>query len=290
MQQLIHHIEQQLSEHFNQHIEIKNARQIFGGDINQTFQLQTNIGLFFLKQHDDHLADMFEKEFAGLKLLDDTKTVRVPKPILHGNLESRIFLVTEFIQKNNTEKNFWKTFAEKLAALHRHSNDRFGFQADNYIGSLSQQNTFYNSWTGFYSTCRVMPVMQKAFEQNKCSSKDVRLAERLCDRLDAFFPKEHPSLIHGDLWSGNFMSDENGEPIIFDPAVYYGNREMDIAMSLLFGGFDKSFYDHYNEAFPLQPNWQERIPLCQLYPLLVHLVLFGGHYYDSVMRILRVYS
>ena len=103
-------------------------------------------------------------------------------------------------------------------------------------------------------------------------------------------PEEKPALIHGDLWSGNFMADKNGEPVIYDPAVYYGNREMDIAMSLLFGGFNKSFYDYYNEAFPMQPNWKERIQLCQLYPLLVHLILFDGNYYYSVMNIINFYS
>ena len=107
--------------------------------------------------------------------------------------------------------------------------------------------------------------------------------------FDILFPREDPALIHGDLWSGNFLSNEIGEPVIFDPAVYYGNREMDIAMSLLFGGFDKSFYFHYNEFFPLQPDWKERIRLCQLYPLLVHLILFGGHYYTSVISTIKAY-
>src|SRR6185436_3623723 len=101
---------------------------------------------------------------------------------------------------------------------------------------------------------------------------------------------EKPSLIHGDLWSGNFLCDEDGQPVTYDLAVYYGNREMDIAMSLLFGGFDKTFYDHYNGVFPLQPNWKERITLCQLYPLLVHLILFGGHYYYSVIDVIRKYT
>jgi fructosamine-3-kinase len=104
------------------------------------------------------------------------------------------------------------------------------------------------------------------------------------------FPAEKPSLIHGDLWSGNFISDENGTPVIYDPAVYYGSREMDIAMSLLFGGFDKRFYDYYNEVFPLQPNWKERVQLYQLYPVLVHLILFGGHYYNSAINIIRIYN
>jgi len=249
MRQLFLYISQRLSEHFNQPIEIRSTKQIFGGDINQTFQLQTNIGSFFLKLHDDCPADMFEKEFVGLKLLYNTKTVGVPEPILHGNFNNNIFLIIEFIQKKHPQKNFWKIFAEKLASLHKHSNKQFGLHTDNYIGSLPQQNTFCDSWAEFYAIRRIIPLMLKVFEQSRCTKEDVTRVEKLCNGFGELFPKEHPSLIHGDLWSGNFMSDENGEPVIFDPAVYYGNREMDIAMSLLFGGFDKTFYDYYGEDF-----------------------------------------
>jgi len=283
-------LSQQFSTHFNQTVQIQLYKQIFGGDINQTFQLETNIGFFFLKINDGILKDMFEKEFAGLDLLHQTKTIKIPQPILYGEFENKIFLVTEFIQKESPSKNFWQTFAEQLAALHKHSNERFGLDTTNYIGSLHQQNNFCNTWSEFYATQRILPLAQLAFNQNKFDKQDVSQIEKLCTRFNELFPEEKPSLIHGDLWSGNFMSDENGTPVIYDPAVYYGNREMDIAMSLLFGGFDKKFYDSYNEAFPLQPNWKERVELCQLYPLLVHLILFGGHYYNSVINIIRIYN
>jgi fructosamine-3-kinase len=290
MNQFFNFLSGKLSEHFNQNLMILEQQQVFGGDINQTFQLQTNIGTFFLKINDDSLKDMLEKEFSGLNLLHQTKTIKIPQAILYGEFENRIFLVTEFVQKGNPLKNFWQTFAQQLAALHKHSNEKFGLNTNNYIGSLHQQNNFFNTWAEFYATQRILPLAQLAFNQNKFDSKDLARAEKLCTRFDELFPKESPSLIHGDLWSGNFMSDENGMPVIYDPAVYYGNREMDIAMSLLFGGFDKSFYDHYNEAFPLQPNWKERVKLCQLYPLLVHLLLFGGHYYNNVMNIIEIYN
>ena len=141
MQQLIHYIGQQLSQHFNQHIEVKISRQVFGGDINQAFQLQTDTADFFLKVNDDRFANMFEKEFAGLSLLHETDTIRVPQPVLQGKFENKIFLVTEFIQKSNPSKNFWNTFAQQLALLHKHSNGKFGLHSDNYIGSLNQPNT-----------------------------------------------------------------------------------------------------------------------------------------------------
>jgi fructosamine-3-kinase len=289
MQALIHHISQKLSDHFQQQIEVKKLQQVFGGDINQTFQIQTNSGSFFLKLN-DVLKDMFEKEFDGLRLLYRTNTIRMPQPLLYGSFENTIFLITEFINKGYASKNFWKIFAKKLAALHKNSQTQFGLDTDNYIGSLPQQNTFCDNWPQFYGSCRIMPLMQKAFNQNKCSKEDVMLAEKLCNRFNNLFPSEPPALVHGDLWSGNYMSNENGDPVIYDPAVYYGNREMDIAMSLLFGGFDKTFYIHYNEVFPFQPDWKERTQLCQLYPLLVHLNLFGGHYYNAVMNIIHAYK
>jgi fructosamine-3-kinase len=290
MNELCHYIAQQLSAHINQSVQIQKRTQVFGGDINNTFHLQTNLGSFFLKLNNGSLKDMFQKEFQGLQWLHQTNTIHVPQPILYGNFESNIFLVTEFIQKRNSSKNFWQTFAQNLAALHRCSTDQFGLSTNNYIGSLHQQNDFCNTWSEFYESQRIMPLMQLALSQNKCSKEDLRLAEKLCKHLYNLFPEEKPAFIHGDLWSGNFMCDENGEPVIYDPAIYYGNREMDIAMSLLFGEFDKSFYEYYHEIFPLQPNWKERVHLCQLYPLLVHLILFGGSYYYRVIDILKAYS
>jgi fructosamine-3-kinase len=289
MNALINHITQLLSKHFGRPVQIINHQQVFGGDINQTFQLTTNTGAFFLKLNDGILKDMFQREFESLQLLHQTQTIQIPQPVLYGSFENNIFLLTEFIQKAKPSKNFWQTFAQQLAALHKHSNHQFGLSTDNYIGSLQQQNNFCKTWPEFYATQRIMPLMQLAFSQNKCSKQDVQLAEKLCSRFDDLFPEEKPALIHGDFWAGNFMSDDNGEPVIYDPAVYYGNREMDIAMSLLFGGFDKSFYTYYHEAFSLQPNWNERIKLCQLYPLLVHLILFGGHYYNNVMDTIKYY-
>jgi fructosamine-3-kinase len=309
MKLLIDHIAQQLSTHFNKSIQIKSHRQVFGGDINQTYHLQTNIGSFFLKLNDGRLNDMFEKEFTGLALLYQTKTIKIPEPVLYGSFPAtiipanlsaaakveissngkQIFLITEFIQPGSLPANFWEKFAYQLAAMHKHSHTQFGLSTPNYIGSLPQQNNFCGAWSEFYATQRIMPLIQLAFNQNKCSKEDIALAEKLCSRFTDLFPEEKPALVHGDFWSGNFMSNENGNPVIYDPAVYYGNREMDIAMSLLFGGFDKSFYEYYNAAFPLQPNWRERVQLCQLYPLLVHLILFGGHYYRSVMDIMKRY-
>ncbi len=194
----------------------------------------------------------------------------------------------EHIPKGQPASNFWQQFGHGLAAMHKNTNEIFGLNEDNYIGTIPQPNKPANSWAAFY-TQRIMHLMQMALVEKKCALNDVLLAEKLCAKFDALFPTEQPALLHGDLWSGNFMAGETGQPVIYDPAVYYGHREMDIAMTMLFGGFDKQFYTHYNEAYPLQPGWQQRVQLCQLYPLLVHLFLFGGHYYYSVMDIIKKY-
>lgn len=276
-----------LNDSFQKTIIITHAEQVYGGDINETFVLHTSERNYFLKVNNDNQHDMFEKEFNGLKALQTTNTICVPEPLLCGNSNGEIFLMMEYIEKGRPNAKFWQSFGQQLAALHGETQTQFGFNENNYIGSLPQENTLTDTWAEFYSTQRIMPLMQKAYNQNKCSKEDLLKAEKLCKRFTELFPQEPPSLLHGDLWSGNYMVNHKGEPVMYDPAVYYGHREMDIAMSLLFGGFDKSFYDYYNEAFPLKKNWKQRVPLCQLYPLLVHLILFSGHYYYSVMDVIN---
>lgn len=276
-----------LNSRLQKTIAIKHAEQVYGGDINETFVLHTLEENYFLKINSDTQYDMFEKEFNGLKALQTTNTICVPEPLLCGKSYGKIFLMMKYIEKGKSTASFWQRFAERLAALHKQTQTQFGFNENNYIGSLLQENTLTDTWAKFYSTQRIMPLMKKAYNQNKCTKEDILKAEKLCARFTELFPQEPPALLHGDLWSGNYMVNQKGDSVIYDPAVYYGHREMDIAMSLLFGGFDKSFYDYYNEAFPLEKNWKQRVPLCQLYPLLVHLILFGGHYYYSVMDVIN---
>lgn len=290
MSGIFDHIARLLSQHLGLPLQINSHRQVFGGNINHTYCLYTSAGTFFLKLNANSFPCMFQKEFEGLQLLHQTLSIKIPLPVVYGSFDDSTFLITEFIEEGGASKNFWQTFANQLASLHRYSNSRFGLSSANYIGMLAQQNNYCDSWQEFYTTQRLQPLMQLAFNQNKCSEEDLIAAEKLCDRLYNLLPEAIPALVHGDLWSGNFMCDRNGSPVIYDPAVYYGNREMDIAMSLLFGGFDKSFYDFYNEAFPLQPGWKSRVPLHNLYPLLVHLILFGGGYYHKVINIIKAYS
>jgi fructosamine-3-kinase len=149
-----------------------------------------------------------------------------------------------------------------------------------------QDNTPHPLWSPFYTQCRIMPFVRQLRDTGLLANRDVTAAENLCKELPSIFPRETPSLLHGDLWSGNFMFTVNG-PAIFDPAVYYGHREMDIGMSLLFGGFDEKFYESYNRVYPFAKGWRQRVPYAQLYPLLAHAVFFGGHYISSVEEILK---
>jgi fructosamine-3-kinase len=281
---LLSHIEAELQT------RITKTEQVFGGDINETFVLHSSHKKLFLKLNSIERSDMFEKEFKGLTILRAANAIAIPEPSKWGLFEKQIYLVMEYIEKGSTSPDFWRIFAQQLAALHLNTSDHFGLDHENYIGSLHQQNKQCNSWAEFYAEQRILFLIRMAFDSKKCDISDCRLAEKLCNKFDDLFPKEPPSLLHGDLWSGNYMIGNNGKPVIYDPAVYYGHREMDLGMMLLFGGFENSIYDFYNESFSLEKSWRSRVDLTQLYPLLVHLNLFGGHYYDSVRTTLKKYN
>lgn len=265
---------------------------VTGGDINATYKVETPKGSIFLKVNNaGKYPAMFEKEAEGLQALRQATLLKVPVVIGSGELLHQQYLLLEYLQTSSADTQFWRGFAEGLAQLHRISNDDFGWPSSNYIGSLQQQNTPAKTWHEFYATRRVLPFVKRLFDDGKFSTKDIIHAEALCKQLENLFPTEPPSLLHGDLWAGNFMvaKDDNNEGIsaIYDPAVYFGHREMDIGMSLLFGGFDSSFYNYYHEYFPLEKNWKQRVSLTQLSPLLVHAVLFGGGYVQQCKNIVQ---
>jgi len=257
-----------------------------GGDINEAYSIQTNQKNYFIKLNQpDRYPGMFEAEKKGLELLLDKSDFSIPQPLLVGEFPEYRFILMEWVEMQSHGN--WQLFGRTLAALHKRTNTQFGLDNQNYIGSLFQDNSFELSWSEFYINRRLHPLCKKAFDKGQLERTTLKAFENLYRRLDEIYPVEPPALLHGDLWGGNraFTSDE--KPCIYDPAVYYGHREMDLAMTRLFGGFPDEMYRAYHQNYPLEPGWEERIPIGQLYPLLVHVILFGGGYAGQVDSIVR---
>lgn len=259
-----------------------SEKPLSGGDINDVFMLKCAEGNFVAKiNKTDKFPNMFKAEAKGLSLLKSSKSFRIPEIVGTGNIENSSYLLMEYIPAGQPSHDFWKVFAVKLSSLHKSTNDSFGLNYDNYIGSLPQQNNWCNSASEFYISQRLEPQFKIAIDNGYYFNK-----------LDLFFknivneiPNESPSLIHGDLWSGNYLALKNGQPALIDPAIAYAPREMDIAMMKLFGGFPEETFTHYNTSFPLIEGWAQRISLWQLFYLLVHLNLFGRSYLPQVKNI-----
>ena len=269
---------EKLSNSLNCNLVLKNYTQIFGGSINTAFLINTNIGKFFLKFNINKVKNLFDKEVRGLKLISLTNTIKVPN-VIYFDEE---VLALDFIESNELNQKFWSSFGYSLSELHYNTFESFGLDHNNFIGSLLQKNNFHTNWSDFFINQRLKPQL----EIGNFSVKTQKLFESLFLKLENIFPITKPSLLHGDLWSGNFISSKD-QVFVIDPAVYYGNREMDIAMTKLFGGFNKEFYDTYNYYYPLDKNWKIRLDICNLYPLLVHANLFGGNYYNQINSILK---
>jgi len=267
--------------------QIQNYEKVQGGDINQCFCLYTPDGRCFHKINDaERFPQMFEKEAAGLEALRKSGTILVPAVLQHGVAQGHQWLLLEWLEKKPASTHSLHHFGVNLARLHQQPQACFGWHTDNYIGSLQQVNTMHHNWEAFYTECRVMPLVKQLFDARTFEKKDISLAISFCKKLNSLFPEEPPALLHGDLWSGNYMITANAAAL-FDPAVYFGHREMDIGMSKLFGGFNQAFYAGYEEQYPLEKDWEKRLPLTQLYPLLVHACLFGGHYSNAARQILK---
>ena len=276
-----------LQSHFRKEFSIGRISSVSGGSINETYRVETGRGNFFIKYNNARkYPGMFEKEARGLELLGGSGTLRVPEVIGTGEADGNAFIVMEYLSSSSKKKDFWKKFGKGLARMHRHTFGKFGLDHDNYMGSLSQSNHYHDNWTDFFREERLEKQLLLA-EKSGMASKRLRDAfNSLYGKLGEIFPEEPPALVHGDLWSGNYMVDERGEACLIDPAAYYGHREVDLGMSRLFGVFDTSFYSAYNDEYPLEPGWRERLGICNLYPLMVHVNLFGEGYLGSVYSIL----
>ena len=269
-------------------VQITEARAIGGGCINEAFALKTTVGKFFIKFNSaSAFPFMFEKEAEGLKILAHTNTISVPEVMGSAESGKMAYLVLQYIESGIPDNNFWNEFGTKLADLHRNTNEYFGLDHDNYIGSLVQSNKKHADFIEFFIVERIEPQLKEARNKGEFSQSDLRYFHSLFKSLHNIIPLEKPSLLHGDLWSGNFMVTTDSIPCLIDPAVYYGHREADIAMTQLFGGFQPEFYHAYNQAWPMEKDWQKRMDIFNLYPLLVHVNLFGGSYASQVLLIIR---
>jgi fructosamine-3-kinase len=281
---------QEIGKSIDETIQILEILPITGGSINTALQIKTNKGNFFAKYNDHHkYKGMFALEAKNLDLLKTTRTLRIPQTIAVFTYEDLDFLVLENIESGSPHYEFWSDLGFGLAHLHKNHAATFGLSYNNFAGSLPQENSTYNNWIDFFINNRLNPMLKRAVDTGKADIYLVEKFEKLYRKLPDIFPPEPACLLHGDLWSGNIMSNEDGDPVVYDPAVYYGHREMDIAMSKLFGGFEVEFYDAYNEVFPLEQNWEQRVQICNLYPLLIHVNLFLGSYVQSIKNIVNKY-
>lgn len=257
-------------------------RSIGGGSINQTYKVYNSHKSFFIKvNYKSVFQNGFKEEVLGLQFLKKNKAL-MPSIIGDGFFENYIYLALEWIEEGEKTDEFWKNFAFQLSKLHHQKSDLFGLKHDNFMGELHQKNDFKDNFSDFFSENRLIPQVEMAFNKGLLKETNLKQFDNLIKHLPSIFPIENPCAVHGDLWSGNFIANEHLQSVFIDPAVYYGHREIDLSMSLLFGGFHENFYTTYQEIYPLVKGFNKRKDIYNLYPLLVHLNLFGSSYYSSI--------
>ncbi len=288
--ELIEHISNCLTEHYQDDVNLLSIHPVSGGDINEAYCLETSLGKLMMKLNSrSKYPKMFEREAEGLAAIRSTGTIAVPDVIIHSDHHDDSYLIMQWIESRRATPQASRQFGIQLAAMHRHTAKAFGFEHDNYMGSIPQSNRRHDKWSEFFVYERLMPMAKIGRDKGMLNDKDIAGLERLYQRIPELFDEEAPALIHGDLWGGNYLISTDDRPYLIDPAVSYGNREFDIAMTTLFGGFERSFYDAYLEAFPLAHDWEDRVNLWNLYPLLLHLNLFGLSYLGQVRSAIERY-
>ena len=276
------HIADEIARAERSPFAIEEIMQAGGGCISSAFIVRSKEQQYFVKTNEASRLEMFATEAAGLGELRRANAIRVPRAICWGNTGACSFLVLEYIELRGSSVSGQALLGRQLAQLHRTTGDRHGWDADNFIGATPQKNQWCDDWQEFFATNRLGYQIDTAMTRGFPNTLKT-LGDRLISGLDKLFEgyRPVPSLLHGDLWSGNYGMDSAGRPVIFDPAVYYGDRESDLAMTELFGGFSADFYTAYEEEWPLDPGYSARKPLYQLYHVLNHANLFGGGYVNQ---------
>ena len=277
--------------------EVEERHPVSGGDINRAYILRLSDGsLLFMKENSRKNLDFFRAEVLGLAALKETRAIKIPEVKAVGTDGDSAFLLMEAVKSGARKRSFFEDFGRNLAALHMADTEsfvqggRYGFYMDNYIGAGFQKNTPKDRWIDFFRECRLEPQLERA--SRYFDEADRKRQLRFLDRLDRYlYEPEKPSLLHGDLWGGNYMCGSDGDAVLIDPAVYVGCNEADIAMTELFGGYDRAFYSSYWKSYTYAvPGYEDRRDIYNLYHLLNHLNLYGGSYLQSVRAILGRYE
>lgn len=272
---------------FGKGVHLIKKQSVAGGDISEAVRLDTDSGSYFLKYNECAPANFFEREASGMKELRRPSVIKVPEVICVGNELGYDFILLEYIAQHRPGPYFWRGFGSALAGLHRNCQLKYGFQEDNYIGRLHQSNEQTDDWVDFFIHQRLEVQLGQGLSNRRFDQAYANRFRKIYPLLSGLLPREPASLLHGDLWSGNFLAGVNDEVWIFDPAVYYGSREMELAFTKLFGGFHRDFYRAYEEVYPLNSGFEDRVDIYNLYPLLVHVNLFGNSYLSGIDRTLK---
>ncbi|MDD2589756.1 MAG: fructosamine kinase family protein [Fermentimonas sp.] len=281
---ILGHISDRISD------KITSTRPVTGGSISSAYLLETSNKSLFLKINKAPEAiKMFHAEQKGLDAIERTGTISVPHVHLVDSYDEKAIIMMDYVENRRPDPSDYARLGAELAGLHLIKQKNFGFTSDNFIGSLPQSNQIHSDWIEFYWEERISPQLQLALRNGLLSEKETPGKQDSIDIFNRYLNDVTPSLLHGDLWGGNYLISTNGTPYLIDPAVYRGHSMVDIAMSKLFGSFGTEFYNTYHEIIPKPEYYDEQIDLYQLYFLLVHLNMFGRGYYSSVSNILKRY-
>ena len=285
-------INDRVSQHFAGGNSTIQFQSIGGGSINQTYKLSfANKAIFCKINSVTKFPHLFQRESSGLELIRKQGIIQAAEVFDCFEVNGMQILLLKWIHEGERSESFWKKFGEQLAALHHITAVDFGLDEDNFMGSIPQSNWPSVNWTNFFVEQRLNPLQQKCADKKLLSYRCCQQFENLYQQLPNIFDKEQkPALLHGDLWSGNFMCNQGSEPVLIDPAVYFGHPSVDLGMTTLFGGFAPSFYEAYRFHSPFPSNYEEQWQVCNLYPLLIHLYLFGSSYLTQVERTLSRYQ
>ena len=266
--------------------QMAKQKSLGGGSINSACRITDANGFsYFVKFNSAHQLPMFKMEYTDLLELQKVQQLHIPRPVCYGKQADKSYLVTEYIALHS--RGDAEVLGRALAQMHRHTSEQFGWKQNNTIGSTPQSNQLHTNWLDFWRNERLIPQLDMLYA--KGYGRVIKSApDKLLSRLDSLLAEHQPeaSLLHGDLWSGNYAFDEQGKPVIFDPALYYGDRETDLAMTELFGGFSQTFYGAYNEAYPLDEGYSSRKTLYNLYHILNHTNLFGTGYLNQAISMM----